>query len=332
MNRKARSHVLVLACCYFGFSWVGETCKWLRGVDLNHRPLGYEPNELPDCSTPRNHHSNVFMERSNFGGLLSGWVNQYILESRLLSFFRMSLRTLNDVFFAVVERQHPKVMLERLGEEFVPISSEGLRRRVVAVAGGLRRWGIGHGDRVAILSENRPEWTIADFASLLLGAVTVPIYATLTGEQTAYILRDSGARVIFVSSEMQLRKVLSVRDQTALEKLVVMDASDSAGAVRMSEIGARGPGQPRFGARGHGPGGFSGRSRYHYLYLGHDRHSQGSDADARQHGVEPQLLAGGISGAIGRCQHFVSSTLPCHARHVDFALLYRGVTLAHLAL
>ena len=136
----------------------------------------------------------------------------------------MSLRTLNDVFFAVVERQHPKVMLQQLGEEWVPISSDTLRRRVAAVAGALQRWGIGRGDRVAILSENRPEWTIADFASLLLGAVTVPIYATLTADQTAYILRDSGARVVFVSTDTQLQKVLSIRDQTALEKLVVMDA------------------------------------------------------------------------------------------------------------
>src|SRR6185312_1974471 len=106
---------------------------------------------------------------------------------------------------AVVERQHARVMLEQLGDEWVPISSDALRRRVAAVAGGLQKWGIGRGDRVAILSENRPEWTIADFASLLLGAVTVPIYATLTADQTAYILRDSGARVIFVSSEIQLQ-------------------------------------------------------------------------------------------------------------------------------
>ena len=129
------------------------------------------------------------------------------------------------MFFAVVERQHPKVMLQRLGNEWVPISSEMLRRRVVAVSRGLRKWGIGRGDRVAILSENRPEWTIADFASLLIGAVTVPIYATLTAEQTAYILRDSGARVIFVSSEAQLQKFIEIRGQTLLEKVVMMDAA-----------------------------------------------------------------------------------------------------------
>ncbi|HYM07131.1 MAG TPA: AMP-binding protein, partial [Terriglobales bacterium] len=124
----------------------------------------------------------------------------------------MSLRTLNDVFFAVVERQHPQAMLQRLGEEWVAVSSEALRQRVLAASGALRKWGIGKGDRVAILSENRPEWTIADFAALLIGAVSVPIYATLTAEQTAYILRDSGARVVFLSSAAQLQKVRSIRE------------------------------------------------------------------------------------------------------------------------
>jgi len=89
-----------------------------------------------------------------------------------------------------------------VGSDFFGDAAE----RVLAVSDTLRRWGIGKGDRVAILSENRPEWTIADCASLLIGAVTVPIYATLTAEQTAYILRDSGARVVFLSSERSCRK------------------------------------------------------------------------------------------------------------------------------
>ena len=148
----------------------------------------------------------------------------------------MSLRTLNDVFFAAVERKHPKVLLQRRGDEWVAVSSDALYRRIVGVAGGLRGWGVGRGDRVAILSENRAEWTIADFAALILGAVTVPIYATLTAEQTGYILRDSGARVIFVSTENQLQKVLSIRDQTPVEKIVVMDAVESDGAVQMREL------------------------------------------------------------------------------------------------
>ena len=153
----------------------------------------------------------------------------------------MSLRTLNDVFFAVVEREHPKVMLQRRGEVWLPLSSEVIYQSVAATANALRGWGVGRGDRVAILSENRPEWTFADFASLLLGAVTVPIYATLTAEQTAHILRDSGARVIFVSTEIQLQKVLSIREQTPVEKIVVMDAVEVPGAVRMQDLATRRP-------------------------------------------------------------------------------------------
>src|SRR5216684_5787448 len=150
----------------------------------------------------------------------------------------MSLRTLNDVFLAAVERRHPKVMLQRREDVWEPVSSETFAAGVAGVAGALRRFGIGHGDRVAILSENRPEWMIADFASLLLGAVTVPIYATLTAEQTAHILRDSGARVIFLSTEIQLQKVLSIREQTPVEKVVVMDAVENPGAVRMQDLGS----------------------------------------------------------------------------------------------
>ena len=71
---------------------------------------------------------------------------------------------------------------------------------------------------------------IADFASLLIGAVTVPIYATLTAEQTAYILSDSGARRRFCFQRSAAAEDLSIPGQTALEKVVVMDAVDRADA------------------------------------------------------------------------------------------------------
>jgi long-chain acyl-CoA synthetase len=246
----------------------------------------------------------------------------------------MSLRTLNDVFLAVVERQHSNVMLQRLGDEWVPISSEALRERVVAVSNALQRWGIGKGDRVAILSENRPEWTIADFASLLIGAVTVPIYATLTAEQTAYILRDSGARVVFLSSEAQLQKVLSIRGQTALEKLVVMDAIDGADAVRMAEMeysgrtnsgaglgtlqGAAGSVSPDDLATIIYTSGTTGTPKG--VMLTHDNMASNLNCSLAEFPVQP----GDVSISFLPLSHVT-------ARHVDFALLYRGVMLAHLA-
>ncbi|MFZ3212627.1 MAG: AMP-dependent synthetase/ligase [Terriglobales bacterium] len=131
--------------------------------------------------------------------------------------------TLIDVFYSVVERNHDRVMLYKQTVRWIPVSSRELYRNVIGTARTLAQWGIGKGDRVAILSENRPEWAVADFASLLLGAVDVPIYPTLTGEQTLAILQDSGARLAFVSTVEQLEKVLAIKGRTALEKVVVMD-------------------------------------------------------------------------------------------------------------
>src|SRR5580704_8482124 len=127
----------------------------------------------------------------------------------------MNLKTLNEIFFSVVDRDDRVVMMHRRAIQWVSISSSEFYQGVLGVARALRDWGIAKGDRVAILSENRPEWTIADFACLLIGAVVVPVYTTLTGEQTAYILQDSGARVVVVSAEKHLQKVRGIQDQTA---------------------------------------------------------------------------------------------------------------------
>ena len=138
----------------------------------------------------------------------------------------MPLTTLNDIFFAATERNLDRVMLHRVSGGWQPVSSSQFCRNVAGTARALHEWGIRKGDRVAILSENRPEWTTADFAILLLGAITVPVYSTLTPEQTAYTLRDCGATVIFVSTEQQLRKVQAILPQTQLRKIVVMDPVD----------------------------------------------------------------------------------------------------------
>src|SRR6202007_3416724 len=103
-----------------------------------------------------------------------------------------------------------RAMLHRRAFQWLPISSQELYRNVAGVALALSGWGLVKGDRVAILSENRPEWTIADFACQLLGLVSVPIYTTLTAEQSAFILQDAGARAVFVSSEHQRRKIEAV--------------------------------------------------------------------------------------------------------------------------
>src|SRR5262249_23986363 len=113
----------------------------------------------------------------------------------------VSLQTLNDIFFGIASRDQPEFILRSTASGWEPISSQQFVAKVNGVAGRLRSWGISRGDRAAILSENRHEWVVADFACLLLGAVVVPLYTTLTAKQTTYLLRDSGARAIFLSSE-----------------------------------------------------------------------------------------------------------------------------------
>ena len=241
----------------------------------------------------------------------------------------MNIATLNDIFYAISGRDRARVMLYRQAIEWVPISSQELYRNVAGVAQALKRWGIGKGDRVAILSENRPEWTIADFACQLLGVVSVPIYATLTAEQTGFILQDADCRAIFLSSEQQLRKVEAVRSQTLLEKIAVMDPVESAHAFSMTALMHEGPQQrdPELDAFARTvksedlatiiyTSGTTGISKGVML-------THGNLASNIEYSLKGFDLAGDqVSVSFLPLSHVT-------ARHVDFALLFHGVTLAY---
>ncbi len=221
-------------------------------------------------------------------------------------------------------------MLQREVLGWIPISAAELYRNVVGVARELEQWGIRKGDRVAILSENRPEWTIADFAILSLGAVTVPIYATQTPEQVSFILNDSGARLIFLSSQAQLEKMLTVQCHTPVERIVVMDAVETAHAVHMQRLMLQGP-----------PGSdadFDTRAQSirpeDLATIIYTSGTTGTPKGAMlTHGNMASNIACSLEGfGIGGNDDVSLSFLPLShvtARHVDFALLYRGVTLAY---
>jgi long-chain acyl-CoA synthetase len=243
----------------------------------------------------------------------------------------MNLQTLNDMFFAVVERNDRVVVMHRRAIQWISISSSEFYRSVVGVARALQEWGIRKGDRVAILSENRPEWTIADFACLLLGAVVVPVYTTLTGEQTAYILKDSGARTIFVSSEKQLLKVRSIQDQTAIERIVVMDAAETAHAVQMQRLMHDGP-KERDAQFDSAARSISPDDPATIIYTSG---TTGTPKGAMlTHGNMASNIAHSLSGFTVRGGEISISFLPLShvtARHVDLAMLSRGVTLAYVS-
>ncbi len=117
-----------------------------------------------------------------------------------------------------------------------PITSNELYGRVRALADVFRGWGLGKGDRVAILSENRWEWPVTDFATLAIGGVDVPLYPTLTPEQIGYMLRDSGAKVAVVSSREQYEKLTAAGELPELEHVVVMDAGEFRGAESFAAL------------------------------------------------------------------------------------------------
>jgi long-chain acyl-CoA synthetase len=133
-------------------------------------------------------------------------------------------RTIVDVFKTTARAHAARPALRwRSGGEWCSMTWAEYERAVAELAAGLQAWGLTRGDRVGILSVNRPEWHLADIASLAAGLVTVPVYPSNAASQVAYVLRHSGARACFVENVDQLAKVLLRRaDIPALEFVVVM--------------------------------------------------------------------------------------------------------------
>ncbi|MBV9179850.1 MAG: long-chain fatty acid--CoA ligase, partial [Acidobacteria bacterium] len=236
--------------------------------------------------------------------------------------------TLTDIFFAVTGSQRAPLFLKQVGAEWTPVSSPQFCSDVRRLMKGLRNFGIARTDRIAILSENRYEWVVADFACLLLGAVVVPIYTTLTAEQIAYLLRNSGARVIFVSSPKHLEKVLSIITATAIEKVVVMDPVLNERATNMPWL-IESSGELDF---------------------------ERKDCNVHAHDIATIIYTSGTTGVpkgVVLSHGNIAANISCFledvgfeagmssisflplshvtARTVDLGLIYSGVTLAHLS-
>jgi long-chain acyl-CoA synthetase len=249
----------------------------------------------------------------------------------------MSIATLNDIFFAAVERNLDRMLLYRDATQWQPVSSREFGRRVARVAHALQSWGIRPGDRIGILSENRPEWPMADMASLLLGAVTVPLYTTLTADQSAFALNDSGCRAIFLSSAQQLHKILSVLPQTRLEKIIVMDPVEFTGNLsEYATICTTMDGMTRSGPDTLDPG-IEARARAispeSLATIVYTSGTTGTSKGAMlTHGNIASNISCSLLGFDVSPGQVSLSFLPlCHitARHVDFSLIYHGVTLAY---
>ena len=149
-----------------------------------------------------------------------------------------SVSTLNELFGRIAAAANPRAILwqDEFGQ-WQPVSSDQIYHRVRTLSRTFLSWGTQKGDRIALISENRWEWAITDFAALAIGAVDVPIYPTLTGEQVAALVADAGCRIAVVSTRQQFDKLNAVRGQTSLEQILMMDsAAKPEGAVTFSEV------------------------------------------------------------------------------------------------
>lgn len=153
-------------------------------------------------------------------------------------------RTLVEVFEYVAHAfPRPDTLNYKHDGRWLSISSDEMLRRVRSIAAGLYSLGVRRGDRVAILSESRPEWTLTDAGCMFAGAVDVPIYPTLMPPQVRYILKDSGARVLVVSNEDKFREISNALSEcAALEHIIFIEepSGQIANGISFSELEKRG--------------------------------------------------------------------------------------------
>lgn len=157
------------------------------------------------------------------------------------------LRTIADLPFHVMGRFPKPLTIGRCrGDAIDGLSSKEMFERIRDLSLGLATLGVSPGDRVAIVAESRPEWIMSDLAILAAGAVTVPIYPTLSAAQVRYILQDSTARLAIVSTRLQLEKLQEIRHLLpALEAVIVIDSAAVAGASALTLEDVEGRGRAR---------------------------------------------------------------------------------------
>jgi long-chain acyl-CoA synthetase len=138
----------------------------------------------------------------------------------------MAYATLTEKLLRAIDHlPSDRAVMSRVDGRWDPISSAEFLRRIAGVSNALEQLGVKTGDRVGLFSANRPEWHIADFAVLGLGAANVPIYFNESPDRIVYILNHSGAGIVFVAGEMQSRRLLECRGRLTSVKHIICAAS-----------------------------------------------------------------------------------------------------------
>ena len=141
----------------------------------------------------------------------------------------MEKMTINEMLANSIRQYGSKAALSsKIDGSYQDISYAELGEHVKHFSLGLIELGVERGDRIVLLSENRPEWAITDLAIIAAGGVNVPMFPTLTPAQVEYIVKDSGAKIVCVSNESQLKKVDAFRENVPhLERVIVFDGAES---------------------------------------------------------------------------------------------------------
>ncbi len=152
--------------------------------------------------------------------------------------------TLVEVFERIARvHKRPDTLNYKHDGRWIAISSDEMLARIRRIAAGLYSLGVQPGDRVAILSASRPEWTLTDAGCLFAGAIDVPIYPTLTPPQVRYILKDSGARVLVVSDHLKFLEVREIVGECPAVEQVVFFSNAGANqdeGLTLAELEFRG--------------------------------------------------------------------------------------------
>ena len=134
----------------------------------------------------------------------------------------MTFQSLNKLFFDRAEQYNEKPFLwVKKNKEWISLNWNETSLKVKEFAGGLRSLGVKPGDKIVIVSENRPEWIIADLAINLIGAITVPAYTTNTEDDHHYILEHSDAKAVIASSNILANRVALATTRTNLCKILI---------------------------------------------------------------------------------------------------------------
>jgi len=150
--------------------------------------------------------------------------------------------TLSQMFLNTLKvYPRPDFMLYKKDGRYVPISTADFGRQVRQFCLGLRELGLAKGEKIILLSENRPEWVMCDMANLCLGAITVPVYTTLVPEQIKYIINDSDARAVVVSNDEQWQKVEAVKSSLAqVRNFITLSDAAPPGVLAFRDVMAMG--------------------------------------------------------------------------------------------